>query len=101
MVGGQTTTGLRPCRWHRQRGVNNLYASCILFETGYLRKRHIGEYVFAVRCEECLRAERQFMQVQMNATAVVTQVHEAMKDGLASLVEAQDRLGGAALAKGI
>lgn len=97
----ETFAGLRLCKWYRGRGMDNLHASCILFETANLRKRSIGEHVFAVRCEKCLMAERQFVQVQTNVTAVVTQVHETMKDGLASLVEAQDRLGEVALAKGM
>lgn len=92
--------GLRPCEWYRQKGAEEHHARCLLFGIDTLRKRLIGRYAFGIRCEECRTAGRVFSQVQENVTNIVTQIHETMRDGLVSLVEAQENLGKVAATRG-
>lgn len=93
--------GLRPCEWYRQRGLDpEKHARCLLFNNSTLVKRFIGEYAFGVRCAECLAAERRFFQVQLNTEQLLTQMSETMRDGLTSIVEAQETIGKRAVIRG-
>lgn len=92
VVNGRMVKRFKPCAWYRSRGLYDPDALCVLFRKYDLRIRVTGEHHFAVRCEKCLSAERMFSQVRANATAVITDMHKTMRDGLASLVAAQERL---------
>jgi len=100
IVDGEAVQGLRPCEWYRSRGSEENEASCLLFETSQLKKKNIGRYAFGVRCAACRTAERVFNQVQLNATQMVMEMHETMRDGLVSLVEMQEKVGKVALSRG-